>query len=160
MNPGSWIALAIILTVAEFFVPGLVIIWFAIGAFLTSLIVLAGVENIYLQFASWMILSGISLYFGIKYVRTPLLQKNQQNKSFEEPQGLKGKIDKDEDGYKVVLEKPYHGISKWNFRFSENFSSRKPKSGMKVKVVGVDGIALIVEPVSGKSSPESSSNKL
>ncbi len=153
MNPESWIALAILLTIAEFFIPGLVIIWFAVGALMTSLVSLLGLENIYIQFTLWIIFSLISLYLGVRYIRKPLLEKKQagEQMSFEEPHGLAGTIKKTEEGYRVLLEKPYHGVSSWSFRFSENAPEAKPRNNMKIKVTGVDGITLIVEPIKEKN---------
>lgn len=142
-----WLVAMIILLIIEGVVPGLVSIWFALGALAALISALFGAP-IWLQLVWFLLVSIISLA-----LTRPLAKKYVNSRV--QPTNADAVIGKDcivvEDidnilgaGAVVV------GGKTWSARsVDENV---KPKKGETVKALRIDGVKLIVEPVPGQDN--------
>ena len=75
-----WLVLAIVLAGIEAATLGLFTIWFAIGALVALIVSLTGLPFIY-QLISFIITSGVLLYFTRPIVKNFLVKKTQRTNS-------------------------------------------------------------------------------
>lgn len=68
VSPALWIIAGLALVVLEMIVPGLIIIWFGIGAVVAGLVALL-VPNPYVQFSVFVVVSGVLVVFSQRIAR-------------------------------------------------------------------------------------------
>lgn len=68
MTPALWIIAGLAMVVLEMVVPGLIIIWFGIGAIVAGLVALL-VPNPYAQYAVFVVVSGALVVFSQRIAR-------------------------------------------------------------------------------------------
>lgn len=140
-----WLVAMIILLIIEGVVPGLVSIWFALGALAALISALFGAP-IWLQVVWFFLVSIISLA-----LTRPLAKKYVNSRV--QPTNADAVIGKDcivvEDIDNILgVGAVVVGGKTWSARsVDENV---KPKKGEMVKALRIDGVKLIVEPVSGQ----------
>lgn len=140
-----WLVAMIILLIIEGVVPGLVSIWFALGALAALVSALFGAP-IWLQVVWFFLVSIISLA-----LTRPLAKKYVNSRV--QPTNADAVIGKDcivvEDIDNILgVGAVVVGGKTWSARsVDENV---KPKKGEMVKALRIDGVKLIVEPVSGQ----------
>ncbi|OPZ77716.1 MAG: Inner membrane protein YbbJ [Alphaproteobacteria bacterium ADurb.Bin438] len=130
----KWFILALVLMALEVMAPGVFLLWFGLSALVTGAVAYVFPDAISLQFATFAIVSGVTLYFVNKFFKKKqddeegtlnLRAKQYVGKKFEY---VDGKI-KVGDGWWLVV--------------SDDFL----KNGDIVEVYGEDGNALKVKKV-------------
>lgn len=145
-----WALLGIVLVFIEFFIPGLVIAFFGVGALLTAVLVWIFHPSLTVQLIFFMVSSVVFLVGLRKYVKRTFLGKTagegNDNRNFNIDVGkiipVVEFIQPGEVGGKVR-----HQGALWSAKSSEPISP-----GESVKIIGSDGITLIVEKVKKKES--------
>lgn len=140
-----WLLLGIVFIFIEFFIPGLVIAFFGVGALITALTTWIGISPILeLQLLVFIVSSILLLIFLRKYVKRTFLGRTRGNDTSQNFNVEIGKIisvieyiQPGEVGGKVR----YQG-SNWPARASEPIPP-----GESVKIIGIENITLIVEKV-------------
>ncbi len=143
-----WFAISAILIALEIVMPGFVIFWFGIGAFITGLISLFKIiRNIEYQFLFFFVNSCIFLliwFFWIKKYFVKEKIEDIEDPSLAEKKGRVIKEIKPGVPGEVELYDPYHGNKRWKAK-----SNEKIDIGDEVVVRKIDGISLIVEKIKG-----------
>jgi membrane protein implicated in regulation of membrane protease activity len=134
-----WFIAGTVLLILEFVVPGVFILFFGLGAWITSLCVYLLHPAIGIQFLIFSITSVLSLI----WLRTMLLNKLQNTKNNADPdEEFVGKlgscIETIEPGKDGKVE--FKGTS---WKATSNFTIH---SNTKVKIINKSGLTLIVEP--------------
>lgn len=143
-EPLIWILIAVIFAVIEGFTMGLTTIWFTVGGVGACIIALLG-GPLLLQVAVFLIVSIILLYFT-----RPLAEKRL--KIGHEKNNIDQMIDKTCMVTETI--KPYHtGQVKlnglvWTAVTKDNMDTLA--KGELVKIVGIEGVKLIVERMKGE----------
>lgn len=140
-----WIILGIVFIFFEFFIPGLVIAFFGVGALITALTTwMKLTTSLTSQLLVFMISSLLFLVFLRKYVKSTFLGKTKESESERNFNIEIGKIvpvvefiQPGEVGGKVR----YMGTT-WSATASEPIAP-----GDSVEIIGNDGLTLIVEKV-------------
>lgn len=139
-----WFIIGLILFLAEFVVPGLIIIFFGFGAWVVCLLLFFGELSVNIQILIFIIASLLSLVALRHIFKTNfyghVADINKDNKPLDDFIGQQAEVIKDIDpvkGGKVS----FHG-TRWN----ASSDSLIPK-GTTVKIIGNDSINLKVEVI-------------
>lgn len=140
-----WSLVGIVLIFIEFFIPGLVIAFFGVGALLTAVVVWIFHPTLAIQLIFFMVSSIVFLVALRKYVKRTFLGKTagegNDSRDFNIDVGkiipVVEFIQPGEVGGKVR-----HQGAMWSARSDEPISP-----GESVKIIGSEGITLIVEKV-------------
>ncbi len=140
-----WTILGLIFIFAEFFIPGLVIAFFGVGALITALTTWIGITpSISLQILVFTVFSILLLVFLRKFMKSVFMGTSNPDNgkvSFDIQVGeivpCTEMIIPGEVGGKVK----YHGTS-WDARSAETIAP-----GESVKITGRDNITLLVEKI-------------
>ncbi len=138
-----WFAISAILIALEIVMPGFVIFWFGIGAFITAFISMFKIlRDIEFQFLFFFLSSTIFLLLWFFWIKKYFVKEKIND--IDDPSLLeaKGRVIKEiKTGApgEVELYDIYHGSKKWKAKSNENI-----EIGEEVFVKKVDGIALIV----------------
>lgn len=135
-----WLALGLILAVAEMAIPGLFLIWLAGAAIVTGLVAWMLPFSVPLQVVLFAALAIIAVYSGRRYLSDnpvveadPLMNRRGAR--------LVGEV-------AVVTQPIVAGSGRVHFGDSEwNAKGADTPSGERVKIVGSDGVTLLVEPL-------------
>ncbi|MBN1663701.1 MAG: NfeD family protein [Deltaproteobacteria bacterium] len=135
-----WFIVGLILLVSEFFVPGLVIFFFGVGAWVVALLCLLFDVPLNLQLIIFIV-SSIVLLVGLRKWMTKFFT------GFKSPSRTQGNIDDDSGGKAVVTKKitpeggkvEYHGVI-WSADAAEII-----EEGEVVQVVKKDNLTLTVK---------------
>lgn len=136
LQPIVWIGIGLVLAVLEMVVPGLVIIWFAIGAFLAGIIALF-VHNPYIHYGTFLFFSGVGI-FGAQWIGRKLTKPEPEPVGALRYYGAEG----------VVVQEiipPNYGRVKVNGEEWLAEAETRIPAGSKVRVIKVDGTKLVVE---------------
>lgn len=140
-NPALiWFIVGVVLLLLELIIPGLFILFFGLGAIVTSICVFLFDPSLTMQFLIFSITSVLSLVFLRKVLMQKMYKKNRVDPDEEFIGNMAtciGAIEKDGEG-KVE----YKGTN-WT---ATSTSAVQP--GQKVKIINKEGLRLIVEPVS------------
>ena len=134
-----WLVLAIVLVGIEAATLGLFTIWFAIGALVALIVSLTGLPFIY-QLISFIITSGVLLYFTRPIVKNFLVKKTQRTNS-DRMLGEKG----------IVIERIDPVLGKGQVKVLGQIWSAKSSDGESiavdemVEVQEISGVKLIVK---------------
>lgn len=138
-----WFILGIILLILEIAIPGLFILFFGIGAILTSIITWIFNIPISIQLTIFLISSIFGLIIFRKYLKKILFTYNSQNKEVTLEQEFIGKhAIADTDFEANHTGKIIFKGAPWSAR-----SSYFVKKGEEVIIIAKDNITLIVEPI-------------
>lgn len=135
-----WLVLAIVLAITEAVTVGLTTIWFSLGALVSLLLVLCGVDNITVQIVVFVLVSLLSL------IATRPLVKKYINKKVQ-PTNADRCIGKEAfvtEEINNILSKgavKVNGIE-WSARSEDN---SVVANGEKVKIISIDGVKVIVQ---------------
>lgn len=135
-----WLIAAAVLGIAEMMVPGVFLIWLAAAAALTGVVALLFDMPAAFQFALFGLLSLASVYFGRRwYVANPVessdpLLNDRASRMIGETVVVVAAIENGRGQVSV-------GDTVWPARGAE------APAGTRVKIVGVEGTTLKVEPV-------------
>ncbi len=140
-----WAAVGILLTFIEFFIPGLVIAFFGVGALITAIMTWLGITTVLgTQLLVFIVSSLLLLIFLRRYLKDTFLGQSREKGSSVSPSIETGKIvpvieyiQPGEVGGKVR----YQGTN-WGAQADEPIAP-----GESVKIVGIDNITLIVEKI-------------
>lgn len=140
-NHWFWFVLSLVLLGLEMMVPGVIFMWLAIASAIVGAIVLTGIGIGWeVQFIIFSVLGLISVYAGRTYLRNNPIVSEDENLNDRGARYV---------GKKYLLErelvngegKVRIGDTLWLVR--GDFDS---EVGVSVKVVGSDGVVLLVEP--------------
>jgi membrane protein implicated in regulation of membrane protease activity len=135
----AWLSLAALLAIAELIVPGVFLIWFAIAAAATGVVTLVTGVALPFQIALFALFSIASLYGGRRaYASAPVptsdpLLNDRAARLKGRTVTVVGAIEHGEGRVRV-------GDSVWNAR------GPNCQAGARVRVTGIEGTCLIVEP--------------
>lgn len=136
----TWLALGLMLGVAEMIIPGVFLIWLAGAAIITGLLTLVLPIGIPLQIVTFAALAIVSVFVGRRYLRdNPILEADP--KMNRRGQRMVGDT--------VVVVSPIvngrgrvrHGDSEWIAKGED------AAAGDRVRITGSDGAVLLVEPI-------------
>lgn len=131
-----WFCLFLVALVVELLTAGLVSIWFAIGA-LCTMGIAAITENLFIQIASFIIISIVTLI-----LTKPLIKKF---KAFDvQPTNSDRVIGKLADVTKDITPNNFGEVKIFGDYWTA-ISEEKIKAGAKVRVKAIEGVKLIVE---------------
>ncbi len=136
-----WFIAGIVLGLVELIVPGLVLIFFGLGAWVTALLTLVFDANIYVQFIVFISASVISLYIFRKYLKSKLFDAKQNHEPNFDDDEFIGKM------ARVIVEIRPGNPGKVEFKGS-TWSAMAQSSiaiGEMVKIIDKDSITLIVQ---------------
>ncbi len=153
-SPATWWALVgIVLVFCEFFLPGLVIVFFAAGALLTALTTLLG----WTPTLSGQLLVFIATSLLSLFLLRRMLQKTFLGRLFDSDEAMR--FDVDRGGLVRVVEEidPGRGTGRVHYQGSSWLARANEKIplGESVRIVDVDNITLIVERVPAGSGAAS-----
>ncbi len=138
-----WFAISAILIALEIVMPGFVIFWFGIGAFLTAFIALFKlIRDVEFQFLFFFVSSTIFLLIWFFWIKKYFVKEKPLDIDDPSLAEAKGRVIKEiKPGVpgEVELYDIYHGSKKWKAKSDEEI-----EIGDEVFVKKVDGIALIV----------------
>ncbi len=135
-----WLALTLILVIAEAATAQLTTVWFALGAFVAFLMTLFGVKNIALQIVVFAAVSLLALILTRPLVKK-LLQKRVQPTNADRSIGQIGKVTQTINNIEGCGEVNLKGTI-WTARSEDN---GEIEAGEFVKVLRIEGVKLIVE---------------
>lgn len=138
IKPGVWIILALVLAVLEMFIPGLVIIWFGVGALLTGIIALF-IHNPYVHYAAFLFFSGLGVFLA-QWIGRKITRPEPEPVGALRYQAAEG----------IVVQEimpPNYGKVKLSGEEWLAESEVKIAAGSRVRVRKVEGTRLIVEPI-------------
>ena len=142
MTPAIWIIAGLAMVVLEMIVPGLIIIWFGIGAIAAGLVALL-VPDPYIQFGVFVIVSGVLVVFSQRIARR-ISRPEPEPVGSNRMSGAVGTVIADIAPPKAGRVKV--GGDEWLAD-----SSVPIAAGSQVKVKMVSGTRLLVEPVEERS---------
>ena len=135
-----WAVIGLIFVGAEFFVPGVVIVFFGLGALLTSILsgLIPGLKHsMALQIILWLASSSLSLAFLRKYL-SQVFRGKMVTTDGSEPSGKIAEVTES-----ISPENPgrvhFQGTTWKATSFTESF-----QPGEKVEIIKEDGLSLIV----------------
>lgn len=140
--PVVWFLIGLLFALLELMVPGLVIIFFGVGAWITALLCLIFDLSIGLQILSFAIASVLSL---------ALLRRWFKNRIFQE-KNAKYETDDDEFiGKKALAETPINATTPGKVTFKGALwtaeSAESIEAGQAVEIIDKESITLIVKPI-------------
>lgn len=137
-----WFIIGLVLMLLEFAVPGLVLIFFGVGAWITALVCLLADVGINIQLAIFLISSIVSLALLRR-----VLKRRYMDEVFVEGEGL-------EDEYigKIATAIRTFGVGevgKVSFKGSdwEAVTTQPVKEGQLLRITGYKSVRLFVEPI-------------
>jgi membrane protein implicated in regulation of membrane protease activity len=142
MTPAIWIIAGLAMVVLEMIVPGLIIIWFGIGAIAAGLVALL-VPDPYVQFGVFVVVSGVLVVFSQRIARR-ISKPEPEPVGANRMSGAVGTVIADIAPPKAGRVKV--GGDEWLAD-----SSVPIAAGSQVKVKMVSGTRLVVEPVEERS---------
>ncbi len=145
-----WFAIGLVLIIAELGIPGLIIIFFGIGAWVTALVCLVAPLGLNAQLLVFLIASVLSL----------IVLRRSLNKLFHRKESLEAETLSDEFIGKIgEAQTDLHPERPGKVAFKgtvwEALTTAPVKKGERVRITGKDSITLKVEPTD-KNNNESS----
>ncbi|MBQ6270041.1 MAG: NfeD family protein [Bacteroidetes bacterium] len=146
MEPLYWLIIGILLSAFEIITPGFVIICFGVSALIVSLLAFLGVSNLTVQVIIFSVLSLLFTVLSRTIFKKYLMKNSNSNK-------IQSSLEKLIGSHGVVIESINNDISTGRVMVnSENWAARSVDNSIieknsKIKVIKIDGIKLIVEPV-------------
>jgi membrane protein implicated in regulation of membrane protease activity len=137
LTPAIWIAAGLVLAALEMFIPGLVIIWFGIAAVVAGVLAFF-VHNQYIQFGVFVVLSLLMVVFSQRIARR-ITHAEPEQVGANRMVGVAGRVVR-------AITPPELGRVKVSGEEWRASASCPLAEGAPVKVVGVEGTRLMVEP--------------
>ena len=138
LGPWSWFILAVILLSLEFVLPGVHFLWFGLAAVVVGVIAMSTAMTWPWQVAIYVVISIVSVFWVRRFVR-PQSAKSDLPELNERGAQYVGRTVLVADAISGGRGKVRVGDTLWAA------SGPDVASGTKVKVVGADGIVLVVE---------------
>lgn len=138
LKPVIWIVLGLILAALEMVVPGLVIIWFGIGALVTGIIAIF-IRSPYIQYGIFLVVSGLGVFLA-QWIGKKITKPEPEPVGALRLTGVVGVVVKE-------IKPPDLGRVKVSGEEWLAEAKLPVGVGAKVKVLRVDGTHLIVEPI-------------
>jgi inner membrane protein len=143
-----WFIIGLIFLVSELFIPGLVIVFFGIGAWVVALLTLFIKIDVNLQLVIFLMTSIITLIFLRKFLLHHFYQPKKETTGANE-------VIREMIGERAVVEKtiaPHHpGTISFRGTQWEAEAARRIEKGTPVKITGNRSILLKVEPLTNTS---------
>lgn len=141
-----WFVVGLILLLAEFAIPGLIIIFFGIGAWFTALLIGLGIiESFNLQLIVFLVSSLASLIFlrkkGKKYFEGRVSGKLSAEQSLDDISGEKAVVTS------TIIPKKVGGKVEYNGTTWEAESDVTLEPGLTVEIVTRKNLTLVVKPI-------------
>lgn len=138
LKPIIWIVIGLILAALEMIVPGLVIIWFGVGALVTGIIAIF-IRNPYFQYGIFLVVSGLGIFLA-QWIGRKITKPEPVPVGALRLSGAVGV---------VVKEIKPPDLGRVKVTGEEWLAEAKEAIGVgaKVKVLRVDGTHLVVEPI-------------
>lgn len=137
LTPAVWIAAGIVLAVLEMFVPGLVVIWFGIAAIVAGVVAFF-VPNPYVQFGVFAVLSLILILSSQRIARR-ITHPEPEPVGSNRMVGATGRVVQ-------AIVPPDLGRVKVDGEEWRAGARERIEVGAVVRVIGVEGTRLTVEP--------------
>lgn len=138
----AWLLVGFLLVAAELLTPGgFYLLFFGLGGIAVGLVGLAGVALP--AWGQWLLFSGLSIVATLVF-RKPLLERLQRKMPAQRGEELQGEIATPVETIHpgAVGKAELRGTS-WNAR---NAAMRTLAAGERCRVVGIDGLQLLLEP--------------
>lgn len=137
----AWLALGVMLGVAEMIVPGVFLIWMAGAAIITGLLAWVVPIGVPIQIVIFVVLALVSVFAGKRYLRdNPIVEADpMMNRRGSRLVGETAVVVQAIEGGSGRI---HHGDSEWLARGPD------AAPGTRVRIVGSDGAVLLVEPAS------------
>jgi len=135
-----WLILALILGIAEIIIPGVFLIWLGAAALLAGILTLAFGLPDAAQFAAFAVASVVAVYIGRRYFRANPIESSDPLLNDRAARLIGETV--------LVVEPIVGGQGRVKVRDGV-WNARGPDlpSGVRVKIVGVEGSFLVVEPL-------------
>lgn len=141
IKPGVWFILGLVLAALEMIVPGLVIIWFGVGAILTGIIALF-ISNPIVHYVAFLFFSGLGIFLA-QWIGRKITRPEPEPVGALRYQGAEALVIQE-------IVPPNYGRVKLSGEEWLAESTERIPMGSKVRVQRVVGTRLIVEPVNNK----------
>lgn len=137
----AWLALGVMLGVAEMIVPGVFLIWMAGAAIITGLLAWVVPIGVPIQIVIFVVLALVSVFVGKRYLRdNPIVAADpMMNRRGSRLVGETAVVVQAIEGGSGRI---HHGDSEWLARGPD------AAPGTRVRIIGSDGAVLLVEPAS------------
>jgi len=145
LAPWIWIVLGVVLIVSEFFVPGLIVIFFGVSAVITGIVSYFGlIQGISLQFFFWAVLSFVLLILLRAQVKKwfPSLEAYEPANADRDMIGREVEVIEDVGDESNPGRIRYLGTS-WKAASSGGVI----RAGEKAKITGRDNLLLYISPL-------------
>jgi membrane protein implicated in regulation of membrane protease activity len=140
LTPALWIAAGLVLAALEMVVPGLVIIWFGVAAVVTGIMGFF-VHNTYIQVGVFVVLSTLMILFSQRIARR-ITHPEPEAVGSNRMVGASGRVVR-------AIAPPELGRVKVSGEEWRASAKCAIAVGAAVKVTGVEGTRLLVEPAEG-----------
>lgn len=137
-----WFLIGLAFLLLEFMMPGLIVLFFGLGAWITAICTMIFDPGINIQLLIFITTSVLSLIFLRKYFKRIFVGKDEKaiDEVLEEFVG-KTVVAETDFGIGIIGRVTFKGTG-W-----EAFSDEEIKKGDQLKIVGKDSIKLKVEPI-------------
>ena len=137
----AWLAMGVMLGVAEMIVPGVFLIWMAGAAIITGLLAWVVPIGVPIQIVIFVVLALVSVFVGKRYLRdNPIVAADpMMNRRGSRLVGETAVVVQAIEGGSGRI---HHGDSEWLARGPD------AAPGTRVRIIGSDGAVLLVEPAS------------
>lgn len=147
MTPVIWLAVGAVLVAIEMLMPGFIVFWFGLAAFITAFVVFLGIiETLEYQYLFFFISSAVFLMLWFGVLKKHFKKENNDDERDPTLANLRGRCTIAIDGAgkpgEVELYEPYHGITKWKAESSELINV-----GDEIFVLEASGIKLIIKKI-------------
>ncbi|MBN2424019.1 MAG: NfeD family protein [Calditrichaceae bacterium] len=137
-----WFIIGLVFILLEFIMPGFIIVFFGVGAWVTSLVCLVFDINLTAQLFLFIIISVLSLQIFRKYLKTRFFSDNEKIGDILEDEFI---------GKTAIVEVPIKAGFEGRVMFKgaqwTATSEADIKKGAKVKIIDKESITLKVEPI-------------
>ncbi len=140
-----WLSFGLILIGAELFIPSFTIVWFGLGACLTSLFLyfIPG-ASLSMQLFVWILASSVLAFLWFRLLKPVMADKTTSGMSSEAIKGEAGMVVKSNptvlDKGRIRFTVPILGAEEWDFT-----SSAILHTGDYARIIGIEGHVLKVE---------------
>jgi len=136
-----WFLLGFVMMLLELVMPGVIIIFFGIGAWITALCCMIFSPPLAWQIAIFTVTSVLSLIFLRRWLLDILFKKKEKEETLSD----------EFLGQKAITETVINGARGGKVTFKgalwDALSSEKIKAGEQVEIIGKESIKLVVKPV-------------
>lgn len=136
-----WIAIGLLLVLAEMMMPAFYLIWFGLGALVLGVVMLAVPMSMTAQLLAWTILSTLFVLLWFRYLKPRTLTQAGQASAIVGEIGLLTRAVAPFERGEVRFQKPVAGAEVWPC-----IADQPIAAGQRVRVVAVEGNLFKITP--------------